>query len=85
MGELVLWSPIILNEYLLWKAFFESVTFLQFEFLRFKLMIKKWNKLSLTEKVMIAFALFLVIIFAFRWAEVWEGVQKGFAPFINNK
>lgn len=46
-------------------------------------MLRKWNKLSSTEKVMIGFVLFLVLIIALRWNEVWEGVKKGFEPFIN--
>ena len=43
--------------------------------------MRKWKELNTNEKVMIAFAIALVIILLTQWQKTWDGITKGVEPF----
>lgn len=43
--------------------------------------MKNWKELSTNEKVMIGFAIVLLIILITQWEKTWNGVKKGMEPY----
>lgn len=43
--------------------------------------MKKWKELSNNEKIMIGFAIILLIILLLNWKSTVEGIKKGFEPY----